>query len=56
MKISKAQGLAIIRHTLTFIGGIIVMFGYMDQTIFTELSGSIMALSGVIWSIIEKNK
>lgn len=56
IKINKIQGMAILRHGLTFIGGVVVMFGYLDESIWTELSGSIVALSGVIWSIVEKNK
>jgi hypothetical protein len=55
IKITKTQGLAIIRHSLTFVGGLVVMFGLLDESTFTELSGSVIALSGVIWSIIEKN-
>ena len=55
IKITKTQGLAIIRHSLTFVGGLVVMFGLLDESTFTELSGSVIALSSVIWSIIEKN-
>jgi hypothetical protein len=55
IKITKTQGLAIIRHSLTFVGGLVVMFGLLDESTFTEISGSVIALSGVIWSIIEKN-
>lgn len=54
-KITKLQGISIIRHSLTFIGGLVVMFGYIDESTFAEISGSVIALSGVIWSIIEKN-
>lgn len=56
IKITKTQGMAIIRHSLTFIGGIVVMFGYFDESLWTELSGSVVALAGVIWSVVEKNK
>jgi hypothetical protein len=55
IKITKEQGLGILRHTLTFVGGLIVMFGLLDESIVTELTGSIIALGGIIWSIIEKN-
>jgi hypothetical protein len=56
IKITKEQGLSIIRHTLTFVGGLVVMFGLIDESVFTELSGSVIALAGLVWSIIEKNK
>lgn len=51
---TKEQYLGIIRHGLTFIGGIIVMKGLVDETIVTELTGAAMTLIGAIWSIIEK--
>ena len=55
MKLSKEQILGIIRHTLTFIGGIIVMKGLTDETTITEVVGGVMTLTGTIWSIVDKN-
>lgn len=55
MKLSKEQILGIIRHTLTFIGGIVVMKGLTDEATITEVIGGVMTLTGTIWSIIDKN-
>lgn len=54
MKITREQFDGIIRHTLTFVGGIIVMKGLVDEALVTEAIGGIITLSGVIWSIIVK--
>jgi len=54
MKLTKEQILGIVRHALTFVGGIVVMKGLVDETIVTELIGGAMTLTGAIWSIIDK--
>jgi hypothetical protein len=56
MKLSKEQILGIIRHTLTFVGGVLVMKGLVDEATFTELTGAVFTLIGGVWSIVEKNK
>lgn len=56
MKLSKEQLMGIVRHTLTFVGGILITKGLIDETILTEIIGGVTALSGAIWSIIAKNK
>jgi|TARA_R110002126_G_scaffold213076_1_gene359617 hypothetical protein len=56
MKLTKEQILGIVRHALTFIGGIVVMKGLTDETAVTEIIGSVMTLTGAIWSVISKNK
>jgi len=56
MKLTREQVLGIVRHALTFIGGIIVMKGLVDETTVTEIVGGIVTLTGTIWSIIAKNK
>lgn len=53
---SKEKVLGIVRHVLTFTGGIIVAKGFIEETISEELIGSVMTLIGVIWSIVDKNK
>jgi len=50
----QEQGLGILRHTLTFVGGILVMKGVIDEATFTELSGAILTLVGGVWSVISK--
>jgi hypothetical protein len=54
MKLTKEQILGIVRHALTFVGGIVVMKGLVDETLVTELIGGAMTLTGAIWSIINK--
>ena len=54
MKLSKEQILGIIRHSLTFVGGILVMRGIVDETTVTEIVGGALTLTGAIWSIVEK--
>ncbi len=50
------QVLGIVRHSLTFIGGMLIMKGTIDATEWAELSGSLIAVIGGIWSIVAKNK
>jgi len=54
MNLSKEQVLGIVRHTLTFIGGIVVMKGLVDEATVTEIIGGVMTLAGTIWSVIDK--
>lgn len=56
MKLSKQQWLGMLRHTLTFFGGISMTMGYIDESTFEDVVGLTMSLVGVIWSIMEKNK
>jgi hypothetical protein len=56
MKLNKEQVMGIVRHTLTFIGGIVVMKGLVDETVITEVVGGVMTLVGAIWSILDKKK
>lgn len=55
MKLTKEQIQGIIRHALTFVGGICVMKGLVDETFVTEIVGGVMTLVGGIWSIVDKN-
>lgn len=54
MKLTKEQIIGIIRHGLTFVGGILVMKGLVDETTITEIVGGVMTLTGAIWSIVDK--
>ena len=56
MKLTKEQILGIVTHTLTFIGGIVIARGLVDETLVTEVIGGVLTLTGAIWSIIDKNK
>lgn len=56
MKLSKEQVLGIIRHILTFVGGIAIANGLVDAAIIETVIGSVATLTGAIWSIVAKNK
>jgi hypothetical protein len=51
---NKEQVLGTLRHSLTFLGGLLVAQGLVDDTIVAELSGAIITLIGGIWSILVK--
>ena len=53
---TKEQILGIIRHALTFAGGILITKGIVDDVTFAELSGAALTLIGGIWSVVAKNK
>ena len=54
MKLTREQVMGIIRHTLTFVGGIVVAKGLVDESTATEIIGSVLTLTGAIWSIVAK--
>jgi len=56
MKLTQQQVLGIVRHILTFGGGILVTKGVLDEGMVAEISGAVITLIGAVWSIIEKNK
>ena len=56
MKLTKEQILGIVRHGLTFIGGILITKGLIDESTLTEIVGGIVTLTGTIWSVINKNQ
>jgi hypothetical protein len=56
MKLTKEQILGIVRHSLTFLGGILITKGIIDEATVTEIIGGVITLTGTIWSVIVKNK
>ena len=55
MKLTKEQVLGIIRHTLTFVGGILIMKGIIDEGTVQEIIGGVITLTGTIWSVVYKS-
>ena len=53
---TKEQLLGIIRHAITFAGGVLITKGVIDEATFAELSGAALTLIGGIWSGVAKNK
>lgn len=52
----KEQVLGLVRHALTFVGGIVVTKGLVDDALAAEIIGGIMTLVGAIWSVAAKKK
>ncbi len=52
----KEKTLGIVRHALTFLGGVLVTQGVIDDALFAELFGAAMTIIGGIWSVIDKTK
>jgi len=51
---NKEQVLGLLRHSLTFLGGILVAKGLVDESTFVELSGALITLVGGLWSVLVK--
>ena len=51
----KEQILGLIRHSLTFIGGIYVMRGLIQEQLAQEVVGGLLTAIGGIWSVIDKS-
>ena len=52
----KDQLLGLVRHVLTFVGGIIVAKGVVEANISEEIIGGLMTVIGGLWSVISKKK
>lgn len=46
--------MGVIRHTLTFVGGILVTKSIIDESTMQGLIGSLTTTIGLIWSVVEK--
>lgn len=52
----KEKVLSIIRHSLTFAGGLLIMRGYLDAKELQEISGGIITVVGTVWGVVAKNQ
>ena len=52
--LTKEQFLGIVRHTLTFVGGILLTQGIIDASLLGEVAGAVVTLAGAIWSLVSK--
>jgi hypothetical protein len=52
----KDQILGIIRHVFTFLGGLLVLKGWLDDGIVQELIGAASTIVGTVWSVLDKKK
>jgi len=44
------------RHLLTTLGGVIVAKGWIDSNQLEPIIGAVLVISGVVWSIIQKQR
>jgi len=51
---NKEMALGLIRHTLTFVGGVIISKGLVSESISSDIIGAIMTLIGSVWSVMSK--
>ena len=51
---TKEQIQGLVRHVLTFVGGILVLQGVVEESLINELIGGVVALAGTLWSIFSK--
>ncbi len=51
---NKESILGVVRHILTFGGGLLVSKGALDEPMMLEAVGSIITLIGIIWSVRQK--
>ena len=52
---NKERILGLARHILTFMGGILIAKGIVDETTAAEVVGAIVTLIGGVWSVLDKN-
>jgi hypothetical protein len=48
------QVLGLIRHALTFVGGILIANGILAESVTADIIGAVMTLVGSIWSVASK--
>jgi hypothetical protein len=46
--------LSVIRHILTFVGGMLIAKGVVSESLASEITGFIVTAVGSVWSIVEK--
>lgn len=51
---TKEQVMGMVRHAMTFVGGILLAMGYVETTMWAEVSGAVLTLMGAAWSIYDK--
>jgi hypothetical protein len=53
---NKEQVLGVVRHILTFGGGIVVSRGLLDEATMTAVVGAVITIGGALWSILAPEK
>jgi hypothetical protein len=55
INMTKEQVFGIIRHTLTFVGGLMVVKGTIDESTLEQIISGVITLTGLVWSVVDKN-
>jgi len=53
---NQEQVMGVVRHTLTFLGGLMVMYGQGDPESWMQIIGSATTLVGLLWSVWAKKQ
>ena len=53
---NKEQIMGIVRHALTFVGGVLVIKGMATEAMTNEVIGAVMTAVGAVWSVIKNGK
>ena len=53
-KLTEEQTLGIVRHVVTAIGAILMYKGKVDASTWTIVTGSVVGIAAVIWSVTSK--
>lgn len=48
--------MGLVRHLLTFVGGILVSRGLIDAGVLEQAIGAVITLAGAAWSVVNKNQ
>lgn len=51
---NKDTILSILRHLLTFVGGLVVAKGYLSESLATQLIGGIPTFIGAAWGAVDE--
>ncbi len=54
MNWNKDQVMGVVRHVLTFGGGILIAMGHVEEAMWAEVTGAVMTLVGAAWSVWDK--
>jgi len=54
--VQKEQVLGLVRHALTFFGGIVVAKGLATDSQMMDIVGMSITLIGAVWSVLDKKK
>ncbi len=50
----KEMIFSVIRHTLTFVGGLLVIKGTIDENTMEQIVSGVLTLTGLIWGVVDK--